>query len=193
MATMGEKFVAARERKKHSLSRAAALTRIKIQHLERMEQDDFSKMPAPTYAKGFIRMYAELLDLDPEPLVREYLDEHLDADAASVVAPPPSKKVRAERKQGEGVDLASLQLVKQAKKFAAQSFGKLQTIAPRLPHAVAAVFAVLLLVGMVRCAVKVAGNGDGEAAQPALMNEEALMKEPSVRYLALPDTKQAEP
>ena len=30
-----------------------------------MERDDFSRMAAPIYAKGFIRLYAEYLGLDP--------------------------------------------------------------------------------------------------------------------------------
>ena len=41
-----------------------------------MEADNFSVMPAPTYAKGFIRLYAEYLGLDPAPLVQEYLANH---------------------------------------------------------------------------------------------------------------------
>lgn len=92
MKTMGQQFREARERRKLTLSRAAALSRIKVQHLERMEADDFSQMPAPAYAKGFIRIYAELLELNPEPLVREYIDIHLEGnprEPAPAHEPPP--------------------------------------------------------------------------------------------------------
>jgi cytoskeletal protein RodZ len=41
-----------------------------------LEADDFSGMAAPTYAKGFIRLYAGYLGLNPEPLVDEYILRH---------------------------------------------------------------------------------------------------------------------
>lgn len=91
METMGQVFKAARERKRISLSTAAARTRIKIQHLEAMERDDFSKMPAPTYARGFIRMYADFLGLDPAPLIDEY--NRLHDPTAREKAPSARKSV----------------------------------------------------------------------------------------------------
>jgi hypothetical protein len=76
MATMGQNFKAAREKKRVSLSQAALKTYIKIQHLEAMERDDFSRMPAPIYARGFIRSYCEFLGIDSAPLLQEYNDRH---------------------------------------------------------------------------------------------------------------------
>jgi cytoskeletal protein RodZ len=72
MESIGQRFKTARERKRVSLSQAAAKTRIKVQVLEAMEQDDFSKIPALTYSRGFIRMYAEFLGLEGGPLVQEF-------------------------------------------------------------------------------------------------------------------------
>lgn len=77
MDSIGHILKTTRERKRISQSYAAAQTRIKIQYLEWMERDDFSHMPAPAYAKGFLRMYAEFLGLDPHPLVQQYVDVHL--------------------------------------------------------------------------------------------------------------------
>jgi len=76
METIGQTFKTAREKKRVSLSQAAARTRIKVQILEGMEKDDFSPIPAPAYAKGFIRMYAEFLGLESGPLVNAYVAEH---------------------------------------------------------------------------------------------------------------------
>ncbi len=76
MATLGEQLKAARKAKKVTESEAGAATRVLRQIIVAMENDDFSEMPAPTYAKGFIRLYAEYLGLDPEPLVAEYLEKH---------------------------------------------------------------------------------------------------------------------
>ena len=99
MANIGQIFKAAREKKKATLSQAAASTRLKIQHLEAMEKNDFSKIPAPAYAKGFIKLYSEYLGLDPAPLLKEYVElfsskapraqKPLEEGREAKLAPPP--------------------------------------------------------------------------------------------------------
>ena len=88
--SLGQVLRSTRERKRISLSYAAAQTRIKVQYLEWMERDDFSRMPAPAYAKGFIRMYAGFLGLDPVPLVQEYQDQHEGRKAPPAPRPTPA-------------------------------------------------------------------------------------------------------
>ncbi len=61
-------------------------TRIKANQLEAMERDDFSRMPAQIYIKGFIRIYAEYLELDPVGMVETYLGAAA-APARPVIAP----------------------------------------------------------------------------------------------------------
>lgn len=77
MATLGQQLKAAREAKGVSESEAGAATKILTKLIVAMEDDDFSVMPAPTYAKGFIRLYAEYLELDSVPLVAEYLERNV--------------------------------------------------------------------------------------------------------------------
>jgi hypothetical protein len=72
MPTIGEQFKAAREAKGISQHDAGIATNIMTKIIVAMEADDFSAMPAPTYAKGFIRLYAKYLELNPEPLIEEY-------------------------------------------------------------------------------------------------------------------------
>lgn len=86
MLDIGQTFRAAREKKKVSCSQAAAATRMKIQHVEALERNDFKPMAAPTYAKGFIRLYAGYLGLDPEPLIQAYLEQHAVKASPSLVA-----------------------------------------------------------------------------------------------------------
>lgn len=76
MATLGQQLKAAREAKGVSEQDAGIATKILTKTIVAMEADNFSVMAAPTYAKGFIRLYAEYLGLDPEPLVDEYLLRH---------------------------------------------------------------------------------------------------------------------
>ncbi len=85
METLGEKFKAARLKRKLTASEAAKGTRIKVQHIEAMEQDDFSAIPAVAYAKGFIRIYADFLGLDAGPLVEEYMERHAPKEKAPLL------------------------------------------------------------------------------------------------------------
>lgn len=79
MATLGQQLKAAREAKGVSESEAGAATKILTRIITAMEADNFSGMAAPTYAKGFIRIYAGYLGLNPEPLIEEYMAQHTAA------------------------------------------------------------------------------------------------------------------
>lgn len=76
MQTIGQKLRATREQKKATLSQAADATRIKSTQLDMMETDRFDQLGAIIYVKGFLRLYGEFLGLDPEALVRAYLEAH---------------------------------------------------------------------------------------------------------------------
>ncbi len=67
--SIGQQFREARERKGLSLAEAAEITRIKPTQVSAMERGDFSSMAAPLYVKGFIRIYAKTLGLDPGPII----------------------------------------------------------------------------------------------------------------------------
>ena len=81
MATLGQQLKAAREAKGVNEQAAGTATKILTKMIVALEADDFSGMAAPTYAKGFIRIYAGYLGLNPEPLVEEYMQRHAPATA----------------------------------------------------------------------------------------------------------------
>lgn len=151
MATIGQAFREARERAGVTASKAAAATRLKVQHIEAMERDDFSVMAAPAYAKGFIRIYAEYLGLDPKPLLQEYQDLHAPKERTPLVSKSTPPKTR---------------------QILAGNFSRIFSWAKSVPRArarraaigLAAVLALALLVtGLLRSARSCAGL----AAQPA--------------------------
>lgn len=72
---LGQRLRRAREAKGVTASKAAAATRIKVQHIEALERDDYRRLDVPVYAKGFIRIYGEYLGLDVEELVAVYARE----------------------------------------------------------------------------------------------------------------------
>lgn len=74
---LGQTLKQAREEHDVSQSEAAAATRIKIQHIAALESEEFETIAAPAYAKGFIKLYAEYLEMDPEPLIQDYEDRFM--------------------------------------------------------------------------------------------------------------------
>jgi len=191
METMGQKFKAAREKKKFTLSRAAALTHIMVQNLEKMEQDDFSKMPAPTYAKGFIRIYSGLLGLDSEPLIQEYIDRHLNVVKEEKPSPRAKKIESASR--GDEHQKTKQPVDERVKNLWAMLQEKLSGLVPHLPRVGVAVVASLLLLGMVRCVVRLGSGSEHNVSKPATLDAKAIMKEPTVRYLPLPSSEGEQP
>jgi hypothetical protein len=76
IGTIGQKLEAARQAKGVSVSEAGQATKILSKFIEAMESDDFGALSAPVYAKSFIKMYAQYLGLEAQPLVDEYVTQH---------------------------------------------------------------------------------------------------------------------
>ena len=74
MSSFGETLRAAREAKGLSCSQVAAQTHMLVQIVEEMEREDFHRIPAPIYGRGFVRLFADCVGLDPVPLVREFME-----------------------------------------------------------------------------------------------------------------------
>jgi len=62
--TVGEMLRTAREARKLSVEQVNRETKISVQAVRALEQDDFGSFPSETYLKGFVRTYAEFLGLD---------------------------------------------------------------------------------------------------------------------------------
>ncbi len=52
-----------------TLEQVHAETRIPVRYLQALEEERFEVFPAVTYARGFLRTYAQFLELDPESLL----------------------------------------------------------------------------------------------------------------------------
>ncbi|MHB0868263.1 MAG: helix-turn-helix domain-containing protein [Chloroflexota bacterium] len=65
MPTMGEVLREARYRLRVSLEEVEEYTKIRKKYLIALEGDDYSELPAPVYARGFLQSYAEYLGIDP--------------------------------------------------------------------------------------------------------------------------------
>lgn len=88
-ATVGQVLHAAREAQGLTLENAAVRLRLMQRQIEAMETDDFSSLGQPVFARGFVRNYARLLGLAPEPLLARM--DGAPSEAATVSPlPPPS-------------------------------------------------------------------------------------------------------
>ena len=72
---IGPKLREARQNKQLTTSQVAEMTRMKVQIVDDLENDDFHRIAATIYGKGFIKLYAECVDLDPEPLIEDYMEQ----------------------------------------------------------------------------------------------------------------------
>lgn len=72
MADLGTDLRQARERAGFSLSDLAARTKIPLNSLRAIEQNDFAKVPPGIFVRSFIRSYAREVGVDPVTAVAEY-------------------------------------------------------------------------------------------------------------------------
>ena len=86
---MGSTLKAEREKKGLTIKDIEQETSIRAAYLEALEEGRYDVLPSEVYVKGFIRNYAEFLQLDPAPLVQEYREELHGADAAPVAEKTP--------------------------------------------------------------------------------------------------------
>lgn len=107
MFEIGSTLREARQRRGYDIARCEQGTKIRGKYLRAMEEEQFDVLPAPTYVRGFLRSYAEFLELDWQLVLDEYesrfgaLESH-DADGegslsrrrASAAPPPRSPESR---------------------------------------------------------------------------------------------------
>ncbi len=102
---LGARLRQRREQQQIALSTIAEQTKIKASLLEELERDEVSHWPAGIFRRAFIRAYALAIGLDPDVIVREFLERYPDPvedfvapdgvqpgdDQAAVNAGPPMR------------------------------------------------------------------------------------------------------
>jgi cytoskeleton protein RodZ len=68
-----------------SLAEVSALLRIRESHLEAIELEDFDQLPGNVYAIGFIRTYAQYLELNEGDLIMRFKAASVDPGIADMV------------------------------------------------------------------------------------------------------------
>lgn len=71
-ASLGEALRMARQRRGLEVEEVARQLRMSSRQVTALEADEFVSLPSPTFTRGFIRNYARLLEVEPEPLLAKY-------------------------------------------------------------------------------------------------------------------------
>ena len=85
--SFGSRLRYERERRQIALKSIAESTKIGVPLLEALERDDVSRWPSGIFRKSFIRSYAEAVGLQPEPIVREFIERYPDPLDIAIIPP----------------------------------------------------------------------------------------------------------
>lgn len=80
----------AREAKGYSIAQLADMTHIMSQVVEGLENEDFKKIPAPIYGRGFVKLCCQALDLEEKPMIDEFMAIYSGAKPPAKPAPAPA-------------------------------------------------------------------------------------------------------
>lgn len=86
--TVGDMLRAARESRDLTIADVSAATNIREAHIESLEAMDIDRLPVAAYTTGFVKAYAQLLELPVAPLVGRFREEA--GYASSTIAPQVS-------------------------------------------------------------------------------------------------------
>ena len=91
--SFGARMRRRREQQQIALTTIADQTKIKLSLLEALERDDVSRWPTGIFRRAFIRAYALAIGLEPDVVVRDFLEVY--PDPVEVVAAVPGMPAAA--------------------------------------------------------------------------------------------------
>ncbi len=98
----GAALLAERRRQGLSLGDISRQLKLSVRQVEALERDDYSGYKGPVFIHGFIRNYAKLLGLDPNPLIRAtdaMLNPPAEIPVATPIEPAPSRGAAASQEK----------------------------------------------------------------------------------------------
>jgi cytoskeleton protein RodZ len=101
MADIGPTLREARMRDGRDVSEIEQLTKIRAKYLRALENEEWALLPGPTFTKGFLRSYAEVLGLDARSLIDEYKRQWEEPHEIDVAVRPA---ISGEGRDGGGGD-----------------------------------------------------------------------------------------
>jgi len=90
----GRRLRVQRQSRGIEVERIAAQLHLRVATVEALEQDRYQDLPGPVFVTGYLRNYARLLGLDPEPLIAAFRTAHPDPEPVGLrVSPLPRQEI----------------------------------------------------------------------------------------------------
>ena len=109
MKEIGEKLLKARELKGISLEQIFELTKIRLVYLKALETGEFDNLPDKVYVRGFLKSYAQIVDLDPTEILEVY-QRYIDQSSV-IEAPKKETPVIYKRPRSVGKIIATILII----------------------------------------------------------------------------------
>lgn len=97
--SLGQILRAARDARGETLDDVSRVTHIRARQLSALEADNYAAMPSPAQARGYVKNYAQYLELDLQDILGQYEAEQ--KKPAHILAVRPSASSRAAAADGE--------------------------------------------------------------------------------------------
>lgn len=91
MGTLGQYLKNGREAREIDIRDAAQQTRISINYLRALEDEDFSKLPGEVFVRGFLKNYGRFLNLDEAEILKRYAELKPQSPNSPAVSPDTEK------------------------------------------------------------------------------------------------------
>jgi len=89
----GRRLRVQRQARGLEVERVAAQLHLRVPMVEALEQDRYHDLPGPVFIAGYLRNYARLLGLDPEPLIMAYRASNPDPEPVELGFKPVPKPI----------------------------------------------------------------------------------------------------
>ena len=95
--TIGQQLRQAREARSLTLEQVAQVTHMRVHYLQALEAGDIDALPSMVQARGFLRSYAEFLEIDAEPLLVALGGEAITEEPSQPSEPStrPTEEIKA--------------------------------------------------------------------------------------------------
>ncbi|CAK0745775.1 cytoskeleton protein RodZ [Gammaproteobacteria bacterium] len=87
VTNVGNQLQRAREARRWTRADIAGKLRLNISVITALEESDYARLPFPIFVRGYLRSYANLLNLPPEPLIAAYDGQSVAPPAQIMVLP----------------------------------------------------------------------------------------------------------
>jgi len=99
MMAFGKTLRDAREAKGLTISQVAEQTHMMSSIIQGLENEDFTKIVAPIYGRGFVKLFCETVGIDPKPLIAEFMELYSGSRIPGIRERATAKQLRRQAPQ----------------------------------------------------------------------------------------------